>query len=320
MLFDRLCAIIERVQPNPVLHAVLKEARIFDFPGRAHELRTVKDWRKHEREFWMEHFFLPFRVVAIEDTATCVVLVDKVPGQKGLNCPRMAIEIMDLRRPIEEFGNSKDDPELRARHDAMCKSNLPPGTCSVMISHITSVEYATEEQMVARPNGTGINFFGELGMAYLATRREMVLDADKTMRMLETTGGFASTQSGVMGNAVAALEEVIYFNTPDRFIVERSAERPREKPKNGPPLLRTNERPSYILLEPQAIRKRLGVTEEPVHDRKSPTPHARRRHFRTLSSDRYTSKKGEKIVVSASWVGPEEGEYQGRKYRVCLEL
>lgn len=122
-----------------------------------------------------------------------------------------------------------------------------------------------------------------------------------------------------MQNAVAALEEVMWFNTPDRFVVERSPDATLKKGK-GPPIPRSQHRPRYILLRPGEIREKLGLGEEPVHDRKSPTPHTRRRHYRTLRSDRYVNKQGTKLLIPATWIGPSEGEFKGRRYRVCLEL
>lgn len=324
MLFDRLCGIVEKQYPNAALQRLLRAARIFEFPGRIHEKAEARDWVGFGgSEFVMENFFLPFPVVAIEDTASCIVLADDQPNQKGLNCPRVAIEIMDMRAPIEEFGLSRDNVEHREKWEAAAhNSDMPLGASSVTVTKLLGGREATAEERAQKPGGTGLVFEGVSDISFLATTDHMLIDPVRARFTLRQSGIEREHGLAAIANAVAALEEVMYFNTPNHFVVERSPARVRQgkRSKLAPLIPRSEERPSYILLKAHEIRQRFGIPDGPVNERKAPTPHARRRHYRTLSSDRYTTRQGEVIVVSASWVGPTEGTYKGRGYRVCLDL
>lgn len=46
----------------------------------------------------------------------------------------------------------------------------------------------------------------------------------------------------------------------------------------------------------------------------------RRRHFRLLTSERYTKMRGKRIVVPAHWVGPTECVQGNKKYVVRTDL
>lgn len=322
MMFDRLCGILERVYRNEPMLRALRDARIFEFPGRLHEAAASRDWESFGgAEFLLDNFFLPFPVVAVEDSASCVVLIDNEPNARGLNVSRTVIECLDLRAPIEEFGLSRSDPAQVAAWNANVESStLPPETCSIAVSKITGARLANDDERKAVPDGTGLVFAGELGFVFVANKREMVFSLNSSMRAMSARGDTSRYAEAATRNAVAALEEIMFFNTPDRFIVERSPDVPLKSGKRPNEIIRSPHRPHYIMLRPQEIRERLGIGDEPVHDRKSPTPHARRRHYRTLKADRFVNAQGKTVVVSASWVGPSEGEYKGRTYKVCLDL
>lgn len=109
------------------------------------------------------------------------------------------------------------------------------------------------------------------------------------------------------------------INQPQKFIVEVSPLKKRESAKK---ILRTHERTTYMLLTPDAIKKRFF---HPGNHASGGTgcvkaPHPRRRHFRTLASDKFTTKQGQTIVIPACWVGPEEAHVGKKKYRVRLDL
>lgn len=318
MIFDRLCAIVERVYRNEALMQLLKQARIFEFPGRLHEVAKGRSWESVGGcEFLLDHFFLPFPVVAIEDSASCVVIADDHPDQKGLDVSRTFIECMDLSTPLEEFGRSASDPIVQARYAQSRETT--PGSCCVTISQLTRCRVASPEELRRQASGgTGLQFEGVAGMTFVANKTEMLVNPESARRAMLRTGQTVHTNQAALINATAALEEIMFFNTPDRFVVERSPETVRKPGAKGLPALRRSvERPHYILLRPEEIRERLGLSNE---DRRTPTPHARRRHYRTLRSDRFTNKAGQVVVVKAAWVGPTEGEFKGRTYRVCLDL
>ena len=113
-----------------------------------------------------------------------------------------------------------------------------------------------------------------------------------------------------------AIEEVMTFNTPDRFVLETiPSKRKRAKGR----IERSDSRPTYTLLRPDAIRRTMGISSNAKEGFKK-RPHERRRHFRTYKSDRYKSAKGKTVVIPATWIGPSEAEIGNKRYRVCLEV
>lgn len=82
---------------------------------------------------------------------------------------------------------------------------------------------------------------------------------------------------------------------------------------------RHHDRPVYTLLTPQAIRQQY-IPRSKVPTGRKVGAHERRRHYRTLRSDRFTRMRGRTIVVPATWVGPSEAVIGNRRYRVMLDL
>jgi hypothetical protein len=315
--FDRLCSIVERQFPSAELTHYLKEAALFDFPQRWHE--TAKDGEAAKKggmddyamvggaQFVLDNFFLPFPVMAVEDTASVLIVVDKDPGQVGLDHERIFIECFLMDTPSEEFGYDG------GKHKGKTSDRtLPKDACMISVSRFKK----------AWIDGSELAYEAELGMAFCADKKQMYLSPTQWKEMCIASGDWQGMTKSAALNAKTALEEIMWFNTPHRFVVKREAQRPRVKKNKGPKFLRSHERDQYVLLQPHEIREKLGMPES---SHKSPIPHARRRHFRVLQSERYKFDRekypdGKKVIVPASWVGPTEGECDGRRYKVCLDL
>jgi hypothetical protein len=111
------------------------------------------------------------------------------------------------------------------------------------------------------------------------------------------------------------IEQLRLINLPSHMIVE---ERPAKvRPPQSRLIPRVHERPRYTLLKPGLIRRRYSGFAGGTHG--SPRVHERRRHLRLLSSERYINKRGQRIAVSACWVGPTEYSAGRRTYRVLLD-
>lgn len=324
--FDRLCSVVERQFPSTEMRQYLKKAALFDFPQRWHEVSTGPDGKDRMAdyelvggvEFVMETFFLPFPVVAVEDTASVLLIIDAEPGQVGLNRERIFVECFTMGTSHEEYGY--DGEEAAARAKKLRNPVIPPTASMVTVSRIKRAWADTNKETGAPL----ICYESELGLAFVADKKKMYLSPSQWRQMCIASGDWPRMMHSAGVNTKTALEEVMYFNTPHRFVVKRSAERPRKKKGKGPEFLRSNERDQYILLQPHEIREKLGMPE-PAHDRKSPTPHSRRRHFRVLKSERFKFDRekhpdGKRVIVPATWIGPSEGECDGRRYKVCLDL
>jgi len=78
--------------------------------------------------------------------------------------------------------------------------------------------------------------------------------------------------------------------------------------------------PQYILLDPTRAREYgqpAGERESrPGQARPAPQPHGRRGHWRELRADRYGERRGQRVWVRPAWIGPEQWEAEGQRYRV----
>ena len=299
MIFDLLAGIVEKHAPEFV--SLLHEAKLFGFPGRAHEIlpHTITD---EEVEFLREQFFLPFRVTAVEDTATCVVLVDRIPDQLGVSNLRFFIDCMPLAaNNLEEFPSVKK--EDRAIWEGM---DFPKGACAITFG-LVAMEVNSDEPK------RGWRVKGQVLRIMAATKDAVLWDSNGQTEPVDPDSVIE-----VLRNPASAMEEVMYFNAPNRFIVEKSAVKVPKNHLKSKMVIRSHERPTYTLLTPKDARALMRLTE-PGATGKHVTPHERRRHRRTLKSDKFVNKQGQTIVIPASWVGPSESVVGNKKYKILLE-
>jgi hypothetical protein len=118
-----------------------------------------------------------------------------------------------------------------------------------------------------------------------------------------------------------ALDEVIYLNTPSRYILEERPVQPTPEERQAKwrrRILRSDERARYVLLTPGEIKRKYFPNEDPERgSRKS--PHWRRAHYKHLTSDFYVNKKGSTVLIPATWIGEEQVQRGNRMYRVLLD-
>jgi len=298
MIFDKACGIVERHFPE--LRKYMENAKLFYFPGRAHELLPT---RMDNAEFIAENFFLPFRTVGVEDTASLVVLHDIDPNARGTYVEREFMEFLPLDNlESEEFREGKAPVELMYELYSLEEIERQRGKICIFKGKICYTYFSSTKHML----GGGI---------------EEILVADKarvTARFRIPIADFLGSQK-LLANISTAIEEIIYFNSPDRFIVESRPAKVKHRGGRSLRILRSVERPQYILLKPQEIRQRLHLPGVGSGYGSTKTPHERRRHYRTLKSDKFVNKKGETVVVKGTWVGPSEAVVEGRVYKVLFD-
>lgn len=294
MVFDRLCAVAERHWPE--LRPYLDVARIFEFPGRAHEVLPKK---VSNMERMHEEFFMPFDTVAIEDSAGVVVLRDTEKNQVGLHQKREFIDCFMAHQSMDEFGDSP----THKRHEEEILRGIPADAMIISKGWIR-YERIKEHQYAV----------GELLESLYCTKDKILVPRDVFGKFMETDR--LSISDPEIRNAMAAIEEIMYFNTADRFVVEVTNTSTKTR---GKKILRSIERPHYILLKPGEIRERAGIKEDSSPTRQSPVLHERRRHTRLLLSDKFVHKQGQKIIIPATWVGETE-LYKGKtKYVIMID-
>lgn len=304
MHFDQLCQIAERHMP--ALIPLLERARIFVFPGRAHEI-TPKQYTQAEVDIMREHFFLPFQTVAVEDTATCTILWDSEKNQKGIDGTRHFLECTPLTVNIDEFDDGNVTDAERAEIEVMKRQW--PGACCIAVGSTTRVETKA---------GQKIGLYGLVEWSMVASKKELFVKPFPP----EDAGDKTAAIKAVLRNVRAAIEEVFFFNNPERFVLEtRPAKLKPVKNKKGKKRLpRSHNRPIYTLLEPKEIREKLGIEGNGAERKQG--PHERRRHYRTYPEDpdKWPKAHGRVIVVPAIWVGPSESVRDGKRYKVRLDL
>lgn len=297
MIFDQFANMAEHHWPEVI--PLLQRARLFEFPADAHGT-LPKTFESDTAELLSETFFLPFPVVAIEDPVSCVLLFDKVTDQQGLNTERYFAECLPL--DYKHLSRAADAQP----GDVEALRGLPEGTFQISFGRILEFHcYGSDV-----PDRKPMQLLGCIDRSMVCTKRTV----KREFRDVQER----TILEPVLRNVKTAFEEFFYFNTPNRFVVEREDIQRRPQPPHLK-VTRASHRPRYVLLTPAEIRERIAPPTE-VGDRKAPEPHMRRRHYRRLTSDRYKEARGKLLCIPATWVGPEEGVYRNSRYKVRVDL
>lgn len=304
MMFDKLCGMVERFTELGRYRYMLEESKIFIFPYKAHEIKGL-----HQKLY--DEFFLPFPVVAIEDRASCVIIMDTVKDQVGFKEPRYFLEYLPIASDDSEFS-----PIGSALTDSQKDSLINRGvTCSITSGVIKTHFIRPDGRVVV---GGGVNFFGH----NIGKNKFNIISL---------------APDSAMQNPMAAIEELLYFNSEDRFILEEiniSSLKKRGKKGASKKILRSHDRSMYTILEPKTIRTKMGID---LGDRSRISTleegHDRRAHWRYLQHDKYSEggtleKKVlpsglsyyKKVLVPSTWVGPSEVTIRNKRYRVRTDL
>jgi len=300
MIFDQLLGVIERHYKDfydGYLYRLCQDAKIFDFPATSHKI-LPKKINKKDLDFIKEYFILPFPVVAVEDTASCTILADLKKDQVGPFEDRVFLDCVPSGIPYTEF---REEEQEHLKMNELLGFNLKDDQL-----FISGGKY----RFIAMDESRYLSNV-QLQFMILASKDKIYLSPEQLKPMIDD-----STRKAAAMNAKTALEEIMYFNDPKHFILESAPVKQRSKEKK---LARSHERPKYFLLTPQVIREKLSLPD-PVSKHKSPAAHERRRHIRTLKSERFTKKRGQKIFIPATWVGPKEAVVKNRRYKVRLDL
>jgi hypothetical protein len=304
MIFDQFCGIAERHLPQ--LIPLLRQARLFQFPGRPHEV-LPRDVTDEEVEAMRQMFFLPYPVCAIEDPASCIILEDTEPNQIGLGGLRRFIECMPFSDNPEDFQDPLEVQKTWASQMKSVNKLIPSGACAITTGRIRLDKITKDE------NGYSIaHYAGYVDTVCLAGKLEGLM-----LPPTNPDNDSAFDRVGIT-NAKTALEEVAYFNRPDRFVIEKSVV--GSKPRSDKKIPRSDSRPLYTALTVTEIRDSLIQSAPSSGGGGKKAPHERRRHFRTFKSERYKSMKGKTIVVPASWIGPSEVTKGRHHYKICLDI
>lgn len=350
MFFDTLAGVVERHLPDWI--PVLKKARIFRLQPRAATpdetqaaqrpdalAEAMRTWEPDTRI--VENFRLPFDTVAIEYAATRTSPSDRglVVSVKG-NPGERRFSFIGGRKDIIATGTfkafSEDEEEVPAnRITQMEELTTYQGDKRGLIKlesrlawttdltdpgewhdRIDPDLYASWEHYKDNPVAGRAALVAKYGEAELQSKLTAILDnAKKFVTRL------ACRNTKLLCDEVTLT--VLTINTPSQFIVEERPLIPRGQ--SNLPVVRSVDRPHFIVLTPADIRKRFirpeGQEDEAEEaERRKVGAHERRGHFRTLRSERFTKAKGQVIWIEPIWIGPSEATVGPNKYKVRLDL
>lgn len=317
MLFDKLCGIVERPEElyGPVrgellppdlvrmlmgLRGIAADANVFEFPVVPHETEFRQEVTRENRELLGERFCLPFRTVAVEDKASCVVLQDTTPDAKGLTPRRGFVEVAPVYGKPENYIKR----DRTAEQELLRRRNIPADAVNVVWGTLSDMRY--EDYVLPR---APVTF--HCGGAMIATKKG-VFDYSLGEDAREDV-------KHALDNVRIGIEELAYANMPSRWVVEVLTAQSHEAAKAGR-LRRAHQRPRFTTLTPGELRKLFG--READGERKSPVVHQRRGHWRLLQSERFakSGRKGQHLWIEATWVGETEAVVGNKKYIVRTDL
>lgn len=306
MYFDKACGIVET--HVPMLRPVIDRASLFHIDAAPHEV-LEKSIPADEVQILNDTFFLPFSTVAVEDRSSLVILEDTVEDQQGMSTERRWYEFLPL-----DFDEANYRPVTDAEKQSMGAvgvnrqrpSGMPPDAFVIAGGTI---------KMQAK-DGNGFEIEGSLAFAMVATPKRVLTPPSKYRNAPNHEKQMVVRSE--LANAATTMQEVRYFNSPARFVVERTPAKAKREGKKK--IARAHERPLYTLLTPGEIRERLGIGHTVPSAGPAKAPHQRRRHYRVLKSDRYTQAKGRVLTIPATWVGPTEATVRRSRYKVRVDL
>ena len=288
MIFDKLAKLVERFQPD--LKTILDSAKLFIFPDVPHgNLPTTM-----QKEIF-NGFFLPFPVTAVEDPASCVILVDSQPNQTGMAGPRGFIECVNLSAPHKLFYDGDDMERFKSLKDHYIVST----------GQIHKIIHGNETE-----GNMGYEIDAKLTSINMYERDKLIQSSEDLLKVKDIGNGPAK-------NAVTAMEEVLLCGAPQHFVLESRPVKQGKTLKGK--IIRSDNRPNFTILDPLSIRQKIQLPtgEGIIYKKKA---HERRRHSRTLRSERYGANQGKKINIPATWVGPSENIVGNKRYKVRLDI
>lgn len=298
MLFDRAAGYVERYMPE--FMELFQKSALVEFPFRAHETEEIKKLTQEDFDL----FCLPFpEGVVIEDTAGCVFLSDAERGQFGtIDVRRKFIDIIPLGNG-EEFAYDRTSPSRELEERAIAE-----GVLQFSFGEIHSVRFSGRGEYEINAQVFGL---------ILATKngKKKVIDGNQ----LQDDPLLQQAIRGIIGNVVTAIEELaLALRSGDRFFLESLPNKPR--PAKTGRILRSHDRPRYVILRPQQILEKLsrGKALSVIHTGKQ--AHPRRQHWRHLRSEKFSQKRGQRVLIPAHWVGPSEVLSGQTRYRVRLDI
>jgi hypothetical protein len=304
MLFDKVCGVAER--ELPWLVPILQRSRVFHFVGVPHEF-LPKEIEPGVVKFLRKNFRMPFPCTAVEDDAGLVILEDAEVNQMGLDLERRFIDITRFSTPDHNFKTGLDPIQRRVIEDL--REYDPILLCFGGIERLVN----------HTPSGYEVlGYLNRIITVFLnPPKGESRVFADEFL--LEKSNIHDSHLRSALRNAMTAVEELMYKNTPNKFILEISPAKRNSKKGKRYKISRTHDRPIYTILTPGEIRKAMR-TKEPTGTYAGRVIHERQSHPRTFHHERFVNMRNKTINIPAIWVGESDRVVGSRRFRVLINV
>jgi hypothetical protein len=121
-------------------------------------------------------------------------------------------------------------------------------------------------------------------------------------------------------HAIGCMVDLMLLNTPQKFIMEARPihyDRALQRSNRSGKIMRMSDRPRYIILKPNEIRRAMQIPSET----RAPTGRRilyRRAHWKFLRAERYVSKRFSWVRVKPVWPHNTEAVIDNVRYRVHL--
>ena len=199
MIFDKLRAAVSRFMTD--IMPVVESAMHIKFPYDPHKILPTRmdTWRLMSTGL----FKLPYPIVAIEDPASCVVIADLQPDQRGLDGERLFIECVPVAPGVDE-SHYNDAPEAAEAMAVMC-ATMPKTAVIIVIGRFSSHAQRNDSYLVD----------GTVSHSFVCSDRELMTPLG-AFEDLDDQGKRQTTESSLR-NAMTAIEEIMFIESRPGF-------------------------------------------------------------------------------------------------------
>jgi hypothetical protein len=185
----------------PSLLPIIDAAVVIKFPIDPHKALPTRmtAWRL----MTSGQFRLPYRITAVEDLASVVIIADKHDDQQGLDDERIFVECVPAGSNADE-SHYNDEKQVAEQLAAMC-ATLPTSTCIITIGHFSSA--------VQREHGYLVD--GAVSHALVCTHDTLLVPPWAFDDMTDEEK--SQTASSSLRNSMTCVEELMYIETLPGF-------------------------------------------------------------------------------------------------------
>lgn len=311
MIFDKLCKVAERRMPD--IASIVDKSKLFWFPGKPHEF-LPKEVNDQDMEFLSEQFMLPFPNVSIEDMGGLVILIDRDKNARGVNNERYYIDVTRFKTDNAAYDDFDRD------RDKLYKESIKGTSVEHKDPMVITFGAIEQVQFVAKDKFFAVGRIERLTTVLLKAKDDDIIFSDYLSHQLKELPKqlVEDHLKAALKNAMCAIQEVLYANTPNKFILEETPNKRRQQIRGR--IARSRDRPMYTLVSPQKIRERMKLPDNHNGEKQTRLFLGRRAHPRTYHDQRYINMQGKTVMIPAIWPGESIKVVGNKRYKIMLDL